>query len=267
MSDANPRQSFTELLDSARFDDETYRVTIPEDWMQGRTTFGGLSAALAHDAARRAMPDLPPLRSAMISFIGPAGGPVTGRTNILRQGKSVSFVETDISGEDGIATRATFAFGAERESIFDNIWTPPPSMPAPADCEPMAPKGLGPVFASHFDTKLAKGARPATGSKEHNHFFWVRHEDARATGVTALLAVADMPPPAVMPMFPHFKRVSSMTWMVNILNDNPISRDGWWLLQSRAENASHGYSSQDMLVWNSNMELTIAGRQSVAVFL
>ena len=57
-----------------------------------------------------------------------------------------------------------------------------------------------------------------------------------------------------------------MTWMVNIVSENLATRDGWWLLESRAENASQGYSSQDMLVWNRDGDLVIAGRQSVAIF-
>ena len=108
---------------------------------------------------------------------------------------------------------------------------------------------------------------PISGSDEHEFYLWVRHEDPRAEGIVALLALADMPPPAVLPMFREFAPISSMTWMVNVLNANPVSKDGWWLLQSRGENASEGYSSQDMLVWNSDGELVIAGRQSVAIFI
>ena len=67
-------------------------------------------------------------------------------------------------------------------------------------------------------------------------------------------------------MFKEFAPISSMTWMVNMLTDKPQSKDGWWLLQSRAENAAQGYTSQDMLVWTSDGEPVIAGRQSVTIF-
>ena len=126
---------------------------------------------------------------------------------------------------------------------------------------------MGPHFAGHFETRLVRGGRPMSGSKEHDHFIWVRHKDQDAQGLTALLALADMPPPAVMPMFTEFAPISSMTWMVNVLTDAPQTEDGWWLLQSRAENASSGYSSQDMLIWNTSGELVVAGRQSVAIFV
>lgn len=259
--------SFTDLINSSVYNDGAYSVAIPEDWMQGRTTYGGLSAALCYETAVQAFPDPPPLRSAMVSFIGPAGGVVEGKASLLREGKSVRFVEADIIGEKGLATRTVFAFGVARESTFDAVYTPLPDMPPPDGLEPFMPEGAGPHFARHFDTRLAKGGRPMSGSKEHDHFIWVRHKDENAQGLTALLALADMPPPAVMPMFTEFAPISSMTWMINILTDAPKTKDGWWLLESRAENASNGYSSQDMLIWNSSGELVVAGRQSIAVFL
>lgn len=257
---------FSDLIDSASFVDGVFSLDLPADWMQGRTTYGGMSAALCYEAARRVLPDAPPLRSAMISFIGPAGGRVEGRARILRQGKSVTFAEADLSGEQGLATRAAFAFGAPRQSAVERTFTKVPDLPAPDACEDFLPDGAGPTFAGHFEARLAKGGRPASGSKEHDHFIWVRHRDPRAAGLASLFAIADMPPPAILPMFTEFLPISSMTWMVNLLSEAPATRDGWWLMQSRAEQAGQGYSSQDMLVWNRDGALVIAGRQNVAVF-
>lgn len=259
--------SFSKMMSGAAFDDGVLSMTIPPDWMQGRTTYGGLSAAICLETARRAFPEAPPLRSAMVSFVGPAGGAVEGRAKVLRQGKSVTFVEAEVVGEKGIATRCEFAFGAARPSQWNRTFTPAPDVPAPEECGPFGPPEESPVsFARHFDARLAKGGVPVSGSKEHDHFIWVRHRDETAQDIVALLALADMPPPALMPMFAEFAPISSMTWMVNVFCDEPKTRDGWWLLESRAEHAGAGYSSQDMLVWNRDGELVIAGRQSVAIF-
>lgn len=258
--------TFSSLIGDAAFADGELSAHIPDDWMQGRTTYGGLSAALCLEAARRAIGDLPPLRSAMVSFIGPTGGDVTGRARLLRQGKSVTFVEAELHGEKGLATRCEFAFGASRSSVFDNVFVETPAMPGPEHCEDFIPQGMGPPFARHFDTKLARGARPVTGSSEYDHFIWVRHKDREATGPVALLALADMPPPALLPMFREFAPISSMTWMVNFTHAEATTEDGWWLLETKAENGAEGYSSQDMFVWNRAGDLVIAGRQSVAIF-
>ncbi len=258
--------TYSTLIDSASFADERLSLTIPDDWMQGRTTYGGLSAALCLETALRTFMDLPPLRSATVAFIGPAGGPVEGRARLLRRGKSVTYVEAEVATEKGLATRCVFAFGGARDSALDRTFTPAPTLPAPEECDLLMPEGVGPVFRRHFDSRLAKGARPVSGANEHDIFVWVRHNDRSAETLPALLALADMPPPAVLPMFTAPAPISTMTWMVNVLTDRPATRDGWWLLQSRADNASQGYSSQDMLVWSRDGELVIAGRQNVAIF-
>ena len=259
--------TFTDLIASMTPNGENAFVCdVPASWMQGRTLYGGLSAALCLEAARRALPDLPPLRSAQISFIGPAGGEVTIKPSLLRRGRSVTFAGADIYGEKGLATRCVFAFGAARASRFDQSFIEPPEAPSIADSEIFIPPGLGPSFADNYENLLAKGGRPISNSTEHDHFIWVRHKDQKATDIVALLALADMPPPAMMPMFSEPAPISSVTWLVNMLTDHPQTEDGWWLMESRAENASEGYSSQDMLVWNTKGEATIAGRQSVAIF-
>lgn len=258
--------SFSELIGGAKLSGEKIAFHIPEDWMQGRTTYGGLSAALCLETANRTFSDLPPLRSALVSFIGPAGGDVVGEARILRKGKSVTFVEADILGEKGLATRVVFAFGAKRDSIFETTFAPKPQFKDPEECELYIPEGMGPAFSQRFESRLVSGARPFSGSNEHDHYIWVRHREPNTNSISALIAVADMPPPAVMPMMKEFATISSMSWMMNILTAKPMTTDGWWLLQSRAESAAAGYSSQDMLVWNFDGELVIAGRQSVAVF-
>lgn len=258
--------AFTDLVAGASVQQGALHVDITADWMQGRTTYGGLSTALCLETVLRSASDLPPLRSANVAFVGPAGGPVAGRARELRRGKSVSFFEVDLTGEKGLATRCSFAFGADRESTLSQTWTPEPDVPRPEACPVFIPEGFGPHFTQHFDTRLARGARPGSGSSEHDHFIWVRHRDAAANDLVALIALADMPPPAVLPMAAEFAPISSMTWMFNVLTREPQTEQGWWLLQTRAEQAAGGYSSQDMLVRNADLELVIAGRQSVAIF-
>lgn len=145
-------------------------ATITPDWMQGRTTYGGLSAALCPDAVQRAVPDLPPLRSANVMLVGPAGGAVRCTAQELRRGRSVTFYDADLVGEKGLATRCAFAFGAARDSMLDRTWTPPPNVPHANSCEVFIPPGAGPAYTQHFESRLAAGARPMSGSEDHDHF-------------------------------------------------------------------------------------------------
>ena len=110
--------TFSELMSSLRRNGSDWTVTIGDDWLQGRTIYGGLVAALCLDAAQREYADLAPLRSAQISFVGPAKGNVRIRPTLLRKGKSAAFVGVELEGDAGLATRATMCFAADRPSAL-----------------------------------------------------------------------------------------------------------------------------------------------------
>ena len=259
--------SFSELLNSLEQTGEHLSsVKITQNWMQGRTTYGGLSAALCYQAVINDFADLPPLRSAQINFIGPVGGTVSISTKVMRRGRSVAFISAEMIGEKGLATQAVFCFGESRESRLNQHFTTSPDVPSVEDSANFFDSGFGPAFANNYDCLLAKGGHPVSGSDAHEHFIWVRHKDKQANDLAALIGIADMPPPAVLPMFTEFAPISSMTWMMNFLNDDITTQDGWWLMRSAAEHACNGYSSQDMQVWNKAGDLIITGRQNVAVF-
>ena len=139
-------------------------------------------------------------------------------------------------------------------------------MPNPEDSEPFLPEGAGPPAADYFESRLAAGGRPVLGPKVSDHYHWIRHRDEQATDLVALLALADMPPPAVMPLFDGLIRISSVTWMINFTSTTLATRERWWLVQSSAENLADGYSSQQMGIWNFDRTLVATMRQNVAIF-
>jgi acyl-CoA thioesterase len=261
--------SFTDLMSSIAEDDGKYRITISDDWLQGRTTYGGLSAALCTEAALRAVPDLPPLRSAQFAFIGPASGPLSISATILRRGKSSVFVGVDLTGDAGLATHAILTFGVARDSKLSYSNMPMPKVTSPTNSEPFFPGDRPTItFQQHFESRKAGGARPFSPGNDPEYLIWFRHRDERArNGIVPLIALADAPPPASMVIFPQPAPIRTMTWSLDILSDAPATDDGWWLIQSRAEAAAKGYSPQMMTLWNSSGEAVIAARQNVAIFL
>ena len=52
--------------------------------------------------------DLPPLRSAQVSFVGPLAGPILVTAHRLRRGKNAAFIQADIESEAGLGRRCTF---------------------------------------------------------------------------------------------------------------------------------------------------------------
>ncbi len=258
---------FSDLLDSAtQVSDETWAWHITDNWLQGRTTYGGLSAAICLRAVQNSYSDLPPLRSAQINFIGPVAGDVSVTARVMRQGRSVAYISAEMTGEQGLATQAVFCFGQSRESRLNEDFTLPPNVPSVSESKDFFGTGFAPNFALNYDCKLALGGFPISGSTHNEHYIWVRHKDQNANDIAALLGIADMPPPAVLPMFKEFAPISSMTWMLNVLSEDISTIDGWWLMRSAAEHVRDGYSSQDMQVWNATGDLILSAMQNVAVF-
>jgi acyl-CoA thioesterase len=260
--------TFSDLLSSMQKEGDAFRVALDDTWAQGRTAYGGLSAAFCVEAALRAVPDLPPLRSAQFALIGPASGMLSMKAQILRRGKSTAFVGVDLTGEAGLAARAILTFGVARNSALTYADLP---MPLVEDIE-SSPSFFGdkPVisFQQQFESRMAGGARPLQPDADPEYLIWFRHRDERAReGIVPLIALADAPPPASMVIFPQPGPISTMTWSMDILTDDPQSRDGWWLVESKTETAHQGFSTQSMMVWNTAGQPVIAHRQNVAIFV
>ncbi len=257
--------SYSELIDALRIDGEAVVATVGDDWKQGRTTYGGLSAALCLEAAARRLPQAPPLRSAQFAFVGPAAGELSAKVEVLRQGKSALFASVDLTGEGGLATRGALTFGAGRASKLSHVDLPAPAVPAPEACELFIPEGAGPAFARQFEFRYVAGGRPLSGGPP-DFLVWIRHRDAAARSLAAMVALADALPPPALSVFDQFAPISTMTWSMDVLGDAPDD-DGWRLMNSRAETIREGYSAQAMTLWSRDGTPLIAARQTVAVFL
>jgi acyl-CoA thioesterase len=242
-------------------------VVIPDSWMQGRTTYGGLTAALCLEAAAPLAPGMP-IRSAQVAFVGPVGGEVTCTPTLLRQGKNTVFVSVRMMGAEGIAAEAIFAFGLARESALRFEDLPAPDVTSPEETASyFGDNPNRPNFTRNFNMRMAAGTRPISGSDRGDVSIWMRHVDPAApTDAVALLAIADAPPPAAMSMFKAPARISSMTWMAEFLTDEITTTDGWFLARHVAETARDGYSSQAMTLWNTAGEPMMIGRQTIAIF-
>lgn len=255
---------FSDLMAQAR----TGSPHIPDDWKQGRTAYGGLSAAFLLEKVRFDFPDLPPLRSVIVNFTGPVTDHPILSTAVLRQGRNVTTAYATAEIDGHIVCTATFSFGASRDSTI-RVDAMADDVPIPDQVPSFFPPGtekFAPAFTRHFETKLIEGGRPMSGAERGYIRCWCRHRDTQAqSGEAALLAIGDMLPPAALPMLKHFAPVSSMTWMCNFLGHTD-TEDGWYMLDSDLTAARDGYSSQVMRIWNRRGELIADGMQSVTIF-
>lgn len=238
-----------------------FRAAVPEGWLQGRTAYGGLSAALALHAAMKVDADLPPLRSAQVAFVGPLSGEVAVRATPLRRGRNAAWVRAEVEGEGGPGLSATFVFMAAIESALAHDAGEAPRFPPPG---PDAETSPG-IASLPFTQNMEWFDRP-DGLGAAEWLRWVRlRERAGLHPAVELMAVADALPPAAIRLVGRQVPLSSMTWQMNLLRP-PETRDGWWLLRADTDHARAGHSSQRMQVWNADRVAAAEGTQSVAIF-
>jgi acyl-CoA thioesterase len=252
---------FRDLLDAARRDDGTLRVEPPEGWRQGRTVYGGLTAAIAYVAAREAVEEALSLRSAQLTFVGPVTGELHVRSSLLRRGKSSAFVEVRATSNDAPVLTGIFLFMVERPSSLILGAEAAPLAPEP-DKAAAAMRGPGPAYWDRMEFRHALSAEERGPARLLR---WVRlREPQDIAPVTELFLIGDALPPAVTAVSRSPVVASSATWNLHLHNESPRSRDGWWLVQSRAETALGGISSQQMQVWGHDGQSMMSGAQTVA---
>lgn len=256
-----------QILDAlvAKPDRMAWTGVIPDGWLQGRTAYGGLSAAIALHCAMQSADDLPPLRSAQVSFVGPVAGPILVTTHLLRRGKNAVFIDATMEGEAGVALRCTFVFmrAIEHSMLAHEVSSPPPfPRPGPDD---RTYRGTAKVpFTRNFefvDERDGAELGPAEWVR------WLRLNDRGGVHpMVELIAIGDCLPMAALRLLKQQVPMSSMTWMFNVLGPDPATEDGWWLLRSHADYARAGSSSQVMGIWNTAGQRVAEQMQSVAIF-
>lgn len=259
--------SFADLIAGAGQADGGLSLTVPETWYQGRTAYGGFSAALTLAAALRAGGErLPPLRSAQFAMIAPVAGAVSARAEVLRRGRNATWIEVRLVSGGAVAFTASLVFMGPVESALHLHDRPAPDRFVPVDqARPISFNPHSPAFlVNHLE---ARHGLPPAEAPRAVICRWVRPLDWQTLDpMVALLLTADALPPGVMPLMGAGVPVSTMHWQVNLLTPTLQTRDGWWLLRSTGDYAEKGCSSQRMGLWNAEGEAVLAGVQSVALF-
>src|SRR5690349_21399446 len=84
---------------------------VPAEWAQGRATFGGLVAAIAVRPMLARVPAERWMRTLNVAFVAPlAAATAECRTQVLREGRALTTVESRIVQEGKVICVATAAF-------------------------------------------------------------------------------------------------------------------------------------------------------------
>ena len=242
------------------------RVDVPDDWLQGRTLFGGLQAAIGLAALRTLVPEAP-LRCLQVTFIAPVpGGRVEARARVLRSGKNTTHAEARIV--DGEATLATIVgvFGLARDSAVKVVPVRPP-VDAVRPIEMRYVPGAVPSFTQHFKARWLRGSPPYSGATERDNVIELGMRDPGPASEQHVLAMADFIPPVALSFLREPVAAASLTWMLELLHDDVsgFALEGW-RMDAHLVAADGGYTHQSLELWGPDGSLIALGRQTMVVF-
>jgi acyl-CoA thioesterase len=244
------------------------QVSIPDDWTQGRTTFGGLLAAIALRALAPIAPDRP-LRSFAMSCMAPAGaGSLQVATEVLRSGKSLVHARATLS-QGGVQCATLLAgFGARRASKLDFAGRAADSGAAPESLVrlPYIESAM-PKFTRHFDYRLMPATDPALAGAGGHLGGYVRSLDASRFDVALIAALIDSFPAPILTMLKAPAPVSTATWMVNFTHAQTSQRVAdFCRLEADTQSVGEGYGSVEARLWDAQGRLLALSQQLVVEF-
>lgn len=259
---------FSDILASLRGPDQNLVVTVSEDWLQGRATFGGLVAAVGNEAMRKFVPRDRPLRSLQTTFVGPAGpGDWKLRGRVLRAGKAVTLAQCEVLEGDQVVAVQTGVYGADRESAV---------LVKPTPVDP--PRGVdeinelrytpdqAPAFVQHFALRFALGAKPFTSTRSPSQVY-IRHRDPSPLTESHIVALVDCIPTPALSMFEAPAPGSSLVWTLDFFeHDLEFSPEAWWRIDTDIDAATGGYVNQTGVLHDPNGRPVALSRQLFVVF-
>ena len=258
---------YSEVLDSVQTQGGVWTAAIPEDWLQGRSAFGGLQSALALRAMRALVPRSVPLRTLQTIFLAPVpAGKIGIRAQILRAGKSATHVEARLMDQEQTLCIVIGIFGAARPSA---VQLRPVQPPVECDKPVVFPfiAGITPSFTQHFAVRWLRGGLPFTGSQLAQNVVEVGLHDVGSATEEHVLAIADFIPPIALSVLKQPAPGSSMTWMIEFLGDrvDGLPLQGW-RMDGELSAAHDGYTSQTGMLWGPDGRAVALSRQSMVVF-
>ncbi len=263
--------SFQDCSTITANDDRLYTFSVTEDWLQGRTAFGGLSAGAAVRAMLEHVPHERKLRSLMVSFVAPVKeGEAQVLVSILRSGRALHQVEARVMQEEQVCLVLLGSFGAAHDKYLPMEPPSAPVLPAPEDALPMPfIPGVTPNFTQHLEYQWTVDSIPFSGSQEAHCQGWVRFKEGAPVGWPELVGLLDSWPPPIISTADGFVPASSVTWMINVFAEVPV--DGfagtdWWMYDAECSVSKDGYADTQGQLWDQSGRLIARSRQLAVEF-
>ena len=248
----------------------TATMQFPASWCQGRTAFGGLSAALLYQAMRQQISSDRRLLSISTNFVGPllADTDFSMAVDILREGKNSTQVLAKAVQNNQVSVVVQACFAKARDSA---IHVP---VSKKMTLKPVEPRhtlpfqsNTMPAFFQHIDLCPQQGAMPFSAADSSHLGGWMKLKHATDTINEAhIIALTDAWPPTLLQMFKQPAPASSMSWYLEFVQAPQLASDEWLGFEAMTHHCKDGYGLEDGSIWSQAGELLALTRQTVALF-
>ncbi len=243
-------------------------LEITEDWLQGRSCFGGLQVALGVHAMRTLVDGGLPLRSLQVTFLAPVPlGQVEAVAQLLRTGKSATHVAAQLRLNGEVLALLVGIFGSARPSTVARTPVAHARETHPPLAMPYLPNGPTPSFTQHFNARWIRGQLPFSGDTLSDSVVVLDLRDPGPMTEGHVIAIADFIPPVALSQLSRPTPGSSMNWMLEFVrHDFATMEPAGWRIEAELVAAQDGYTSQSTLIFAPDGGLVAISRQSMVVF-
>lgn len=242
---------------------------LPSSWTQGRTIYGGLTAAMLLKALESKVAPDKSLRALNIAFSSPTFPDVNFsiQNELLREGKSIAQWQARLIQNDVVCVQAQAVFGLPVGSELDiNHFTPPEI--GSIDRARFYPSEGSPGFTHYFDMGQSQGGAPLSGVKDLKLGGYMRFRQApEKMSICHLVAAIDVWPPATMMQMKTMKAGSTVNWTMQFPQPLPkMDADAFFSYQANIEFSRDGFGITHAEIWNSEGHLLALSQQTIIVY-
>jgi acyl-CoA thioesterase len=262
-------QSFQYYLDLIKQQEE---FTIAEDWGQGRSIFGGLTAALVLSKLKQSPAvSQKRIQSLSINFCASLAADTACSIHyeILSEGKSVVQLQGQLIQAGQVKTQVTACYGALRQSSINIQHQPanPKGTQENAIAIPFIPS-VTPNFIHHIKSHMLSKSIPFTGVDTKEVTGWMKFkEPPNSFDEVAIIALIDAWPPAVLQLLKKPAPASTITWNMEFIQPaTELNPNDSLFYDCKVIQSQDGYAHTEAKVFHQNGELLVLSRQMVGVY-
>jgi len=249
--------------------DQAQPFSVPATWTQGRTVYGGLSAALLLRALEKQVSGNKSLRALNVAFSAPTMPDQIFEieTELLREGKTIAQWQARLKQNGTICVQVQAVFGLALESTLVIQPFMAPAIPS-VEQAMIYPSANAPGFTQYFVMAQSQGDLPVSGGKSLALGGWMKYKDApKQMSMAHLVAMIDVWPPATMMQMTELKAGSTVNWTMQF--PQPVATmnaEDFVGYQAEIQYSQGGFGITHAKIWNAQNELLALSQQTIIVY-